>query len=218
MEEKGMSVTEKTQTRLEEILRKADLMKFAGAQGDAISAKEDRQRASDIIYNIHQVLPPPTEEELMMDARYRRKQELKRRARNVALAAVGVVLLAIAGLGAWIYTDGLDNVKDQVLGNELRDLYEKDWYTTTYGLPTITLSTPEVLVRKDSVDLPAQVKQAVALQNSFEFAGWGDPLHVSVATLNFQPAIARRYRCQGIYGSIHCQHGTGRRDKHRDAG
>jgi hypothetical protein len=189
MDEKGMSVTDKTQAKLEEILRKADLMKFAGAQGDAISAKEDRQRTGEIIENIHRVLPPPTEEELMMDARYRRKQEIKHQTKRIALGTAAVLVLAIAGIGAWIYTEGVDEVKDQVFGNELRELYEKDWYTTTYGLPTIELTTPEVLVRVDSIDLPQAVKEAVALQNSFEFGEWGDPLHVSLATLNFQQQL-----------------------------
>lgn len=189
MDEKGMSITQKTQSSLEEILCKADLMKFAGAQGDAISAREDRQRTTDIIYNIHQVLPPPTEEELMQDARYRRKQELKRRSRKIALGA-GIALLAlVAAAGAWVYSSGWNEVKDQVLGNELRELYEKDWYTTTYGLPVVTLSTPQVLVRVDSIGLPAQIKNTVGLMNSFESGHWGDALSVKLATLNFQQQL-----------------------------
>ncbi|MGB3591116.1 MAG: hypothetical protein WBA16_05455 [Nonlabens sp.] len=189
MTEKGMSITDNTQMRLEEILRKADLMKFASAQGDAISAKEDRQHTHNIIQNIHKVLPPPTEEELMQDARYRRQQELKRRGRKIALGIGAAVLVLLFAAGAWIYSAGLDEVKDQVLGNELRELYEQDWYSTTYGLPAVTLNTPEVLVRVDSVALPDEVSKAVGLMNAFEYGSWGDALSIGVVTLNFQQQL-----------------------------
>ncbi len=189
MSEKGMSITQNTERALEEILRKADLIKFAGAGGDAISAKEDRNRTNDIIYNIHQVLPPPTEEELMQDARYRRQQELKRRAKKIALGIAAGVVLLCAAAGSWIYVDGWDEVKDQVFGNELRDLYEQDWIATTYGIPAVQLTTPDVLVRNDSISLPDEIKNAVALFNNFEYGEWDDPLMVQVATMNFQQQL-----------------------------
>jgi len=94
MAERGMNITATTENRLQEILERADLVKFAGISPDAITAKEDRLHTTDIIYNIHQVLPPPTEEELMQDARYRRQQEIKEQTKKIALGIVaGVVAI-----------------------------------------------------------------------------------------------------------------------------
>lgn len=189
MSDKGMHITDNSQQNLESILQKADLVKFAGAIGDAISAKEDRHKTTDIIYNIHQVLPPPTEEELMQDARYRRKQELKRKAKRTALAISVGVLALVAALGSWIYVSGWNEVKDQVLGNELRELYEQDWITTSYGVPSVSITGPDVLVRNDSIELPVALKGVVGLLNNFEYGELGDPLSVQVTTMNFQQQL-----------------------------
>ncbi|MGB5983561.1 MAG: hypothetical protein WBG46_15605 [Nonlabens sp.] len=202
MSEKGMHITDKSQQHLEQILQKADLVKFASAGGDAISAKEDRHRTTDIIYNIHQVLPPPTEEELMQDARYRRKQELKRQAERTAIGIAAGVILLIVAAGSWIYVDGWDEVKDQVFGNELRELYEQDWITTTYGLPSVRMSTPDVLVRTDSMHMPEEIKKAVALHNNFEYGEWEDPLMVQVTTLNFQQQLPEDINAQAFINPL----------------
>lgn len=189
MSDKGMHITDNSQQSLESILQKADLVKFAGAGGDAISAKEDRHRATDIIYNIHQVLPPPTEEELMQDARYRRKQELKRKAQRTGIAIGLAVIALIAAAGSWIYISGWDEVNDQVFGNELRDLYEQDWITTSYGVPSVSLDAPDVLTRNDELDLPKELYDAIGLLNNFEYGELGDALSVQIATINFKQQL-----------------------------
>lgn len=190
MNEKGMHITDKTQSRLEEILQKADLVKFATAGGDAISAKEDRQRTMEIINNIHRVLPPPTEEELMQDAAYRRKQELKKRARKTALGvALAVVALLIAG-GVWSYMIGLDNVKDKVLGNELRDLTEQQWLTSEYGMPPVQMNTPDILVRQDTTSLSDQFAVIAATVDQFATGDVSDDFYIGVITFTLKGEVA----------------------------
>ncbi|WP_124978905.1 hypothetical protein [Nonlabens xiamenensis] len=189
MDEKGMHITDGTQSRLEEILRKADLIKFASASGDAISAKEDRTHTNNIIDNIHQVLPPPTEEELMQDARYRRKQELKKRSEKIVLGLASLLVLIGIGLSVWVYIEGYDEVSDQVLGNELREAYDADWLTTTYGVPEISLSTPDVLVRNDSIWVPDNFKILVAEFDNFKQGDLGDPYSVHLTTMYFRQQL-----------------------------
>jgi len=171
MSEKGMSITATTQSRLEAILHRADLIKFAGASGDGISAKEDRLHVNDIIYNINQVLPQPTEEEQLQDAKYLRKMAVKKRMRSVIIGIGIAVLAVITAIIAWVVIKGWDDVKDQLLGNELRDVYEQTWLTTDYGLPLVKMTTPVVLVREDSLkgikgfDDVAQTKEGFAINN-----------------------------------------------------
>ena len=186
MSEKGMHITDKTQSRLEEILQKADLVKFATASGDAISAKEDRQRTMEIINNIHQVLPPPTEEELMQDARYRRKQEIKKRTRNILIGVgIGIVALAIA-MGIWSYVIGFDNVKDKVFGNAQRDLTEQTWLTSDYGMPPVQLNSPDILVRQDTTSLGDQFKLMSTSIDQFATGDISDDFYVGVITFTLK--------------------------------
>ncbi|QJP34002.1 hypothetical protein F0365_06085 [Nonlabens sp. Ci31] len=186
MSEKDMHITDKTQSRLEEILQKADLVKFATASGDAISAKEDRQRTMEIINNIHQVLPPPTEEELMQDARYRRKQEIKKRTRNLLIGiAVGVVALGIAA-GIWGYLSGFDNVKDKVFGNSQRALTEQTWLTSEYGMPPVQLNSPDILVRQDTTVLSDQFSVIAATVDQFASGELSDDFYIGVITFTLK--------------------------------
>lgn len=186
MSEKDMHITDKTQVRLEEILQKADLVKFATAGGDAISAKEDRQRTMEIINNIHQVLPPPTEEELMQDEQYRHKQELKKRTRKVFIG-VGMSLVALAiAAGIWIYIAGFDNVKDKVFGNDLRDLTEQKWLTSEYGMPPVQLNLPDILIRQDTAVLSDQFSVIAASVDQFSSGELSDDFYVGVITFTLK--------------------------------
>lgn len=186
MSEKGMHITDKTQSRLEEILQKADLVKFATAGGDAISAKEDRNRTREIIDNIHQVLPPPTEEELMQDAKYRRQQELKKRSQKIALGIGAVIISLIIAGGVWSYISGFDNVKDQVFGNELRELTEQTWLTSDYGMPPVQLNSPDILVRQDSTTLSDQFSVIAATVDQFSSGELTDDFYIGVITFTLK--------------------------------
>lgn len=203
MAERGMNITATTENRLKEILERADLVKFAGVAPDAITAKEDRLHTTDIIYNIHQVLPPPTEEELMQDAKYRRKQELKARGKKIAIAA-GIGLIAItAAIGTWIYFEGVDNVKDKIVGNELREYYEQDWLRSGYGIPEIAITTPDVLVRGDEDNLPKELADYIGAFDNFMLGERGDELTVNVATFLFKEgAQVDKLTAQNLIGPI----------------
>ncbi|MGJ8683095.1 MAG: hypothetical protein ACSHWW_00630 [Nonlabens sp.] len=203
MAERGMNITATTETRLKEILERADLVKFAGVAPDAITAKEDRLHTTDIIYNIHQVLPPPTEEELMMDAKYRRKQELKARGKKIAIGAgIGVIAIA-AAIGTWVYFEGKDNVKDIVLGNELREYYEQDWLRSGYGIPEVVISTPDVLVRGDEDKLPPELDSYIGAFDNFRLGESGDKLSINVATFLFKEgAQVNELTAQNLIGPV----------------
>lgn len=186
MKERGMNITTNTELRLREILERADLVKFAGAHVDAITAREDRLSTTDIIYNIHQVLPPPTEEELLEDAAYQRKLERQAQLKKAGLwTAAGVAVVATA-VGSWIYFVGIHNVKDQILGNELRGLYEQQWMESSYGLPAVSISTPDVMVRQDENLMPDTFKDYINNEDTFMLGENGDDLVVYLSTIAFK--------------------------------
>ncbi|KQC32427.1 hypothetical protein AAU57_03100 [Nonlabens sp. YIK11] len=189
---KGVSITDKTKQRLEAVLQKADLIKFAGMSGDGISAKEDREAINDIIYNIHQVLPPPSEEELLLDVKYRKEQARKARIRKILMYVAGVVLGLAIAIAAWIVIVGYDNVKDQIFGNELREYYEGERYTSQYGIPEVTITTPVILERDidfASELIPAESANAL---NAFTAGDLEDDFYVMVATLQLDEESAKK--------------------------
>lgn len=191
-EAKGVSITDKTKERLEKVLQKADLIKFAGMSGDGISAKEDREAINDIIYNIHQVLPPPSEEELLLDVKYRKEQARKAKMRKILTYAAGITLAIVIGMAAWIVAVGYENWKDQVFGNELRALYEGERYTSKYGAPEVTISTPEILERNiefASDLIPAGSADAL---NAFVGGDLKDDFYIMVATLQLDEESAKK--------------------------
>ncbi|WP_438961112.1 hypothetical protein [Nonlabens sp.] len=203
MAERGMNITSTTENRLKEILERADLVKFAGVAPDAITAKEDRLHTTDIIYNIHQVLPPPTEEELMMDAKYRRKQELKARSKKIAIVAGTALVALLIGLGTWVYFEGKNNVKDVLLGNELREYYEQDWLRSGYGIPEIAITTPDIMVRGEENNLPADLASYIGAFDNFKLGDRGDKLTVNVATFLFKEgAEVDKLTAQNLIGPI----------------
>jgi len=67
----------------------------------------------------------------------------------------------------------------------LRELQEKDWYTSNYGLPEITIETPEILVRSGEDKLPKELEQYVADFNNFQYGENGDPVTITLSTLLF---------------------------------
>ena len=186
MSEKGMSITTTTQARLEAILHRADLIKFAGASGDGISAKEDRLHVNDIIYNINQVLPQPTEEELMQDAKYQRMVARKKYLRKVLIGLAVGVLALITAVIVFVVIKGWDNVKDAIVGNKLRDACEQTWLQSDYGIPPITMSTPAILVRQDSTKGNKFLEEYADSREGFAYNEMGDDWSMSAYTYRFK--------------------------------
>lgn len=212
---KGVSITDKTKERLQKVLQKADLIKFAGMSGDGISAKEDREAINDIIYNIHQVLPPPSEEELLLDVKYRKDQARKAKVRKVLMYAAGVIIGLAIAVAAWIVIVGYDNVKDQIFGNQLREYYEGERYTSGYGVPEVTITTPEVLERNANLPMSEMFKNATTSLDGFVLNNMEDDLFVTIVTFQLKgeglkegEQIPREVITEPIYKSFEDQGAT----------
>ncbi len=209
---KGVSITDKTKERLKRVLEKADLIKFAGMSGDGISAKEDREAINDIIYNIHQVLPPPSEEELLLDVKYRKEQARKQKLRKVLTYIAGVIIALIIAVTAWIAIVGFENVKDQLLGNALREYYEGERYTSSYGAPEITVTTPAILERIDKLPFNEKFTAAISSVDAFALNTMDDDLFILVSTLQLSgeglpdgEAIPKELVTEPVYQSLEQQ-------------
>lgn len=171
--------------KLDAILKRADLVKFAKMKLEETQARLDRSEIESIINETEEALPEPTEEELQRNEEYLKLMEQRKRRRKWMYATGGLILALV--LSALVYgsVTGFDNLKDKVFGNELRDLSEGRWYKSEYGSPAVIIETPFILKRSmDSV--PENLQQMVQNRAIFEEGSLTEPVYVNVTTLKLK--------------------------------
>lgn len=139
---------------LDQIFKRADLVKFARMTFESGQARVDREAIEKIINETKELIPEPTEDELLKNREYLEKLEnRKRRKKWIFRVSIGFGVLVLAGIlyGA---VSGFDNLKDLVFGNQLKAFSEQQWIRSEYGTPAVVLETPEVLTRSDSETAP----------------------------------------------------------------
>ncbi len=170
--------------RLDLIFKRADLVKFAKMNQQSGQAEVDRKTIEEIINETHEAVPEPTEEELLENQEYLEKLRKKRERRKWILGITGVAAVII--LAAIVYggVAGFDNLKDKVLGNDLRELAENRWISSEYGNPAVILETPNVLLRGEAPTTDA-VKSAISGKDVFTYGEMKSPFYIMVSTTQF---------------------------------
>lgn len=172
-----------TINKIDKILKRADLIKFAKMKEQEGQAKVDRTVVEDIINETKEIIPEPTEEELLKNQLYLeglRKKQLKRKRIKITLAAFASVIIAAVIFGS---IKGFDELKDKTLGNEIRSFSEGRWIKSEYGSPSIIIETPKVLVR--TVDSLVPKSKVIKRKSIFTYGRINDPLYIRVSTVKF---------------------------------
>lgn len=165
---------------LEAILKRADLVKFAKSAPDIELARIDRDTIDLEIDHVKEALPEPTEEEKLLDQKYREEQERKKKRKKVWLTVGISVFLLLATITGLSIKFGFDYVKDTIIGHDSKELLEGEWVTSQYGFPPITISTPKVL-RRTTPKLPEEMAQQVEM-TQFGYGSLIDRFQIRVAT------------------------------------
>lgn len=165
---------------LESILKRADLVKFAKSAPDVELAKIDRETIDVEIDHVKEALPEPTEEEKLLDEKYREEQEQKRKRKKIWLTVGISIFLLLATLTGLSIKYGFDLVKDTIIGHDSKELLEGDWVRSEYGFPPITISTPKVL-KRTTPELPEEMAQQIELAQ-FSYGSLIDKFQIQVAT------------------------------------
>ncbi|EDM44364.1 hypothetical protein SCB49_05025 [unidentified eubacterium SCB49] len=166
---------------LELVLKRADLVKFAKMQQASGQLEADRKTLELIINDTHEAIPEPTEEELLENERYKEAQR-KKKVRKIWMITTGSVIIAVIlaiAIGIAIY--GYSATRDFVFGNDMRELQEDRWVRSEYGIPTVIVETPEVLVRVEM----DQVEQAVKSSDAFAYGSLEDDLYIMINTIQY---------------------------------
>lgn len=171
--------------KLDQIFKRADLVKFARMNQEYGQAEVDRKSIEEIINETHEVIPEPTEEELLKDKEYLEKLQKRKQRKKWIIGISGVLALLILAGVAYGGITGFDNLKDKILGNDLRELSEGRWVKSEYGYPAVILETPEVLVRVDSPITNAE-NSVVSGKDIFSYGQMKSPLYITVSTTQFK--------------------------------
>ena len=144
------------------------MVKFARSKPPTNIAEQDRLAVEQIVTKTHEAIPEPTEEELRQQEEYLQMlalQKRKKRRIQYGIAALVIVLVAVGSMA--IYT-GPRLFWDTVTGHPTKQLLEKEWVSSTYGFPPISLESPEVLLREEN-ELSDEEKKAIKEEYAFQY-------------------------------------------------
>ncbi|NJW52847.1 DUF4381 domain-containing protein [Salinimicrobium oceani] len=188
--------------RLKEILERADLAKFANSRPDVLTAKEDRSSVENVIKDTRASIPQPSEEELLKDQAYRERLERKKKVKKIIFGVLAVILLLSAGTAYIISTRGIEYFADTYIGNSSKEMLEGEWISSEYGSPSVTIATPDVLVR-DITDTTGMA----AGKETFNYGSLKNSLFVSLSTrpakedFNMDLAVGEVYNYLEAHGA-----------------
>jgi hypothetical protein len=169
---------------LENVLKQADLVKFAKSKPLDFEIAADKERISSSITKIHQAIPVEVVEEIE-DPLAKEKQILaQKRKKKITYSIIAAVLVLSFTLTYFIVTQGFEYTKDKILGHYTQELLEGEWVTSDYGNPAIHLETPKVLERLDVKNLIPN--EFLTLMKEFKIFGYGSLLsdyNVVVSTI-----------------------------------
>jgi len=171
---------------LESILKRADLVKFAKSAPDIELAKIDRTTIDIEIDHVKEALPEPTEEEKLLDEKYREEQARKKKRNKIILTVVIAVFLMIATFVGFSLKYGFSYVKDTIIGHDSIELLEGDWVTSAYGVPPINITTPKVL-KRNTVEIPEEAQAQMSV-TSFSYGSLLNFFSVDVSTIILKQA------------------------------
>ncbi|NND88323.1 MAG: DUF4381 domain-containing protein, partial [Flavobacteriaceae bacterium] len=166
---------------LDEVLKRADLVKFAKMQQGQDQARSDRNTIEEIINHTHEIVPEPTEEELQENEKYLESKRKRRQSRKVLWSVVSVVVALVITCAVFMSIYGVTYVKDTIFGHPTKELLEQRWYKSEYGNPAIVVETPEILMRNEA-SIPEEMQSQVRSISSFDYGNLWDHFYMQIGT------------------------------------
>lgn len=167
--------SQETILKLDQIFKRADLVKFARMNQENSQAQTDRKTIEEIINETKEIIPEPQEDDLKLNQEYIEKLERKKRQRKWIYGISTVAGILILGVLLYGTISGFDNLKTAVLGNPMKEYASQTWVKSEYGNPAVIVETPDVLLRIDS--------EENASIDVFVFGTMKAPLYIEVSTV-----------------------------------
>lgn len=188
---RNINVNPSLLNRFNEVLKNADLVKFAKSQPIAEEIEESKKTINEFLITLDKATPR-TQEELdnLFIEEVKRKKAKKDKVYRIVISIVVVVLALFISLGVFIRTIAFDYIKDNYIGHTSKELLEGEWVTSEYGDPAIKIETPRVLKRvvdeRVQQNLPPKVKSL----GRFTYGSILDNFSITVNTTAFKDSVA----------------------------
>lgn len=202
-ESSNMGISKETIQQLKTVLQSADLVKFAKSNPILEEIRSDRNSVEKILKDtqtaVHKSDAVEVEENLE-NAIKTVTNPVKKKKNNIVkyvLIGVAVIVLVLGAIGFYSYK----YVKENVIGNTSSEMMDKQWYTSAYGYPAITLETPEIL-KALSVQMPENGIAAVGDFSSYNYGSLIGNFYIEVSTIHFFSELESFDLDGGVEGAL----------------
>ena len=184
---KSFPISKKSVKRIEEIFKRADLVKFAKFLPEKNIIQNDLKIINHEIDIFSELLPEPSEEEKLKNLNYQKQAEKKLRRERLKIVSISTVFLLVA---LFIFSGllyGFQFSFDKITFNENLRLIEKSWINSEYGSPGILVNTPEALVR--ITDENEFLYDEFDLDSQFYFSNSNRSIELFISNYSSEPKI-----------------------------
>ena len=147
---KSFAITKDSLNKIEDIFKRADLVKFAKYLPEKSVIKNDLKTINEEVKLFSALLPEPTEEEKLKNLNYQKQAEKKLRNERLKIVSISSASLLIILFVFSGFLNGFQYTIDKITFNENLKLLNKIWIKSEYGSPGIFTETPDALLRINS--------------------------------------------------------------------
>ena len=179
-----LHLSEETINNLKRVLQNADLVKFAKSKPSDNNAEYDRETIERVVIKTKEAIPivvadgeTPAQDAFVMSVLKIRERKKKRN--RIALMASLCFILSTP-----VLLIGYNLLKNKYF-NTYANINHSEWVTSDYGFPITELTTPEVLIRKQIVDI-TEYKSIIDKQYTFYYGSINSPLYIMTNIITFK--------------------------------
>ena len=184
-ESSNLGISKITIQQLKEVLQSADLVKFAKSKPITEEIKNDRTIIEEILNNTQNAvhLNDAVEVRDVINEDVFVEQEPQKKKNNFVKYILIFIAVFVVGIGVSGYF-GYSYVKDKFIGNTTSEMLDKQWYTSTYGYPSVSIETPEIL-QVQAVEIPENLKTIIEDVTTYNYGSLISNFYVEVTTTSF---------------------------------
>ena len=179
-----LHLSEDTINNLKRVLQNADLVKFAKSKPSDNNAEYDRETIERVVIKTKEAIPivvadgeTPAQDAFVMSVLKIRERKKKRN--RIALIASLCFILSTP-----VLLIGYNLLKNKYF-NTYANINHSEWVTSDYGFPITELTTPEVLIRKQIVDI-TEYKSIIDKQYTFYYGSINSHLYIMTNIITFK--------------------------------
>jgi len=147
---KSFAITKDSLNKIEDIFKRADLVKFAKYLPEKSVIKNDLKIINEEVKLFSALLPEPSEEEKLKNLNYQKQAEKKLRNERLKIVSISTASLLIILFILSGFLNGFQYTIDKITFNENLKLLNKIWIKSEYGSPGIFAETPDAMLRINS--------------------------------------------------------------------